>query len=75
MIREAVQALPNLIKDPVKAVRSYYSDERLAHYQKVGRIDKKGPTLTTQSNVGYNLPKDPSKISALDIMKMLEAQQ
>ena len=75
MIREAVQALPNLIKDPVKAVRSYYSDERLAHYQKVGRTDKKGPTLTTQSNVGYNLPKDPSKISALDIMKMLEAQQ
>ena len=64
MIREAVQALPNLIKDPVKAVRSYYSDERLAHYQKVGRTDKKGPTLTTQSNVGYNLPKDPSKISA-----------
>lgn len=75
MIREAVQALPNLIKDPVKAVRAYYSDERLAHYQRVGRTDKKGPTLTTQSNVGYNLPKDPSKISALDIMKMLEAQQ
>ena len=71
MIREAVTALPNLLKNPVKAVRSYYSDERLAHYQKANRSKGTAPNLATQSNVGYQLPDDPTKIKAIDIMRML----
>jgi len=72
MIKEAVTALPNLLSNPVKAVRSYFSDERINHYQKANRSKGTAPNLTTQSSIGRNLPDDPLKVKAIDIMRMLD---
>jgi hypothetical protein len=74
MIKTAIQNLPNLLNDPIKAVRSFYSDERLAHYQKLSRGKDTAPNLVqANSNVGYSLPEDKTKISALDILRQMQA--
>lgn len=75
MIKTAVQNLPNLLNDPIKAVRSFYSDERLAHYQTLSRGKDKAPTLAPATSVvNYQLPEDKTKISALDILRQMSSE-
>jgi hypothetical protein len=75
MIKTAVQNLPNLLNDPIKAVRSYYSDERLAHYQTLSRGKDKAPNLAPASSVvNYQFPTDKTKISALDILRQMQSE-
>jgi hypothetical protein len=72
MIKEAISNLPNMVNDPVKAVKTYFSDERLAHHQKLSRGNSKAPNLVDNNNViGYELPQDKTKISAMDIIKLM----